>query len=61
MYLSVYLFKNKSTGSHEVDFIIGNCIGGNNYKISCLERGGGGEVTREGRLLQNPTSIRVGY
>ena len=24
MYLSVYLFKNKSTGPHEVDFVIGN-------------------------------------
>ena len=38
MYLSVYLFKNKPAGPHEVDFVIGN--GGTNYKISCPKKVG---------------------
>ena len=34
MFLSIYLFKTKPTGPHEVDF-----VGGTNYKISCPKWG----------------------
>ena len=50
MYLSVYLFNNKPTGPHEVDFIIGN-----SKKFHVPKRGGGGAI-REGFLLQKLTS-----
>ena len=45
MYLSAHLFKNKPTGAHEVDFVIGNA--GTNYKIllSCPPMGEGNDVT----------------
>ena len=43
MYLSVYLFTNKPTWPHKVDFVIGN-----------RKRGGGG--IREESLLQKLTS-----
>ena len=58
MYSSVYLFKNKPTGPHEVDFVIG--IGGTNYTISCPKGGGGRGVIRDyfKNLLQKLTSKR---
>ena len=56
MYLSVYLFKNKPAGPHELDFVIGNGAlitkshvpkrGGRLPNGGLLERG----VNREGRL-----------
>ena len=47
----------KPTGSHEVDFVIGNKRDYSNYKISCLKGGGGGLLER-GDLLQNKRGRR---
>ena len=57
MYLNVYLFQNKSTDPHEVDFAIGNEMD----KISYPQTGwgGGGLIEREA-LLQKTTSKRGG-
>ena len=46
MYLNVYLFQNKSTDPHEVDFAIGNEMD----KISYPQTGWGG-VNRKGGLI----------
>ena len=59
MYLSVYLFKDKPTGPHEVDFIIGNRMD-YNYKISCpKKRGGGGGVVIIERGLFTKTDFQT--
>ena len=42
MYLNVYLFQNKSTGSHEVDFVIGKKNGLIRNLMSPNGVGGGG-------------------
>ena len=52
MYFNVYLFQNKSTRSHEVDFVLGKKKW-SNYKISCRQTGwGGGGLIEGGALLQ---------
>ena len=49
MYLNVYLFQNKSTGSHEVDFVIGKKNGLIRNLMS--PNGVGGGVNRRGGLI----------
>ena len=49
MYFNVYLFQNKSTRSHEVDFVLGK-KNGLITKSHVAKRGGGG-VNRRGGLI----------
>ena len=56
MYFSVYLFKNKPTGPHEVDFVIGNRRD-LNYTISCPKRE---RVIREEGGLITKTDFQTG-
>ena len=58
MYFNVYLFQNKSTGSHEVDFVLGK-------KMVWLQNlmspnGVGGGLIEEGALLQKNDFQRGG-
>ena len=50
MYFNVYLFQNKSTRSHEVDFVLGK-KNGLITKSHVAKRGGGGLI-EGGALLQ---------
>ena len=47
MHLSVYLFKNKPTGPHEVDFVIGNRRDEKQNLLSQKGRGVGEVLERE--------------
>ena len=49
MYFHVYLFQNKSTGSHEVDFVLGKKMVGLQNLMS--PNGVGGGVNRRGGLI----------
>ena len=58
MYLNVYLFQNKSTGSHEVDFVIGKKNGLIRNLMS--PNGVGGGLIEGGALLQKNDFQRGG-
>ena len=60
MYLNVYLFQNKSTGSHEVDFVIGK-KNGLIRKSHVAKRGGGGGLIEGGPYYKKTTSKGGAY
>ena len=59
MYFNVYLFQNKSTGSHEVDFVLGKKMVWLQNLMSPNGVGGGGLI-EEGALLQKNDFQRGG-
>ena len=60
MYFNVYLFQNKSTGSHEVDFVLGKKMVWLQNLMSPNGVGGGGGLIEEGALLQKNDFQRGG-